>query len=251
MIKSDLHTHTIYCDGKNTPEEMVLSAIEKGLDEIGIATHSYFTNEIDSSWCIKKEKVKEFQTEVNALKIKYRDKIRVLCGLEKDIFSDQSTDGFDYIIGSVHYFLADGKYYSIDLTPEYFDEVVKTVFNGDYYLATENYFELVAEVLEKTNADIIGHFDLVNKFNANGVRFDESAPRYKKAYEKALYRLLKYKKPFELNTGAISRGYQNKPYPNADMIKIIKDNGGKIILSSDSHSKDNIAFEFEKWEKLL
>ena len=80
MIKSDLHTHTIYCDGKNSPEEMVVSAIEKGLDEIGIATHSYFDNDIDSSWCIKPEKVADFQAEICALKDKYRNKIKVLCG---------------------------------------------------------------------------------------------------------------------------------------------------------------------------
>ncbi len=251
MIKSDLHTHTIYCDGKNTPEEMVISAIEKGLDEIGIATHSYFDNGIDSSWCIKPEKVSEFQAEINALKEKYRDKIKVLCGLEKDVFSSQSSAGFDYVIGSVHYFEVDGKFYSVDLSPEYFDKVVKEVFGGDYYLATENYFNLVSTVMEKTGADIIGHFDLIAKFNKNGRLFDESSIRYKKAYEKAIYHLLTYKKPFELNTGAINRGYQNRPYPNADMIKIIKENGGEIILSSDSHSKENIAFEFSKWRKLL
>ena len=251
MIKSDLHTHTIYCDGKNTPEEMVLSAIEKGLDEIGIATHSYYGEEIDSSWTIKAEKVEDFQREVNALKEKYRDKIRVLCGLEKDIFSVQSSDGFDYVIGSVHYFKVYDKYYSVDLSPENFNKVVKEVFGGDYYLAVENYYELVATVMDKTNADIIGHFDLINKFNKDGALFDESSPRYKKAYEKALYRLLTYGKPFELNTGAISRGYQNKPYPNERIISLIKEKGGKIILSSDSHSKENIAFEFDKWEKLL
>ena len=48
MIKCDLHTHTVFCDGKNTPEEMVLSAIEKGLDttkhhemQIKIPPHTY------------------------------------------------------------------------------------------------------------------------------------------------------------------------------------------------------------------
>ena len=32
--------HTCYCDGKNTPEEMVQSAIEKGLSTVGISGHS-------------------------------------------------------------------------------------------------------------------------------------------------------------------------------------------------------------------
>ena len=33
MIYSDLHMHTVFCDGKNTPEEMVLSAIDKEMDK--------------------------------------------------------------------------------------------------------------------------------------------------------------------------------------------------------------------------
>ena len=34
------HTHTTYCDGKNTPEEIVLEAIRLGLDTIGFSGHS-------------------------------------------------------------------------------------------------------------------------------------------------------------------------------------------------------------------
>ena len=41
MIFSDLHAHTNFCDGKNSPEEMVKSAIEKGLKKIGLVVHSY------------------------------------------------------------------------------------------------------------------------------------------------------------------------------------------------------------------
>ena len=42
MILCDMHTHTTYCDGQNTPEEMIEEAIKKGLqksDFRGIATH--------------------------------------------------------------------------------------------------------------------------------------------------------------------------------------------------------------------
>ena len=29
-MKANYHTHTVFCDGKNTPEEIILAAIEKG-----------------------------------------------------------------------------------------------------------------------------------------------------------------------------------------------------------------------------
>ena len=249
LTKCDLHTHTCFCDGKDTPEEMVLSAIEKGLETIGIATHSYTEN--GSSYCIKKERVKEFQLHVNALKIKYADKIRVLCGVEQEYFSNCSLDGYDYSIGSAHYFYVNGKYYHIDMSKDYLIDCVNKEFGGDIYSACEDYYEKVGNVIEKTGADIIGQFDLINKFNENNALFDVNHPRYVNAYKKALYKLLKTGKPIELNTGAISRGYRTEPYPHTDIIKIIKENGGKLILSSDSHNANNIAFQFDVWQKLL
>ena len=37
MIEYDLHMHTTFCDGKNTPEEIVLYAIDKGFSAIGFS----------------------------------------------------------------------------------------------------------------------------------------------------------------------------------------------------------------------
>ena len=37
----DLHMHTVFSDGKNTPEEMVQEAIRRGLDTVGISDHSH------------------------------------------------------------------------------------------------------------------------------------------------------------------------------------------------------------------
>ena len=40
MIKSNLHTHTTFCDGKNTPEDVVKEAMERGFDIIGFSAHA-------------------------------------------------------------------------------------------------------------------------------------------------------------------------------------------------------------------
>lgn len=245
MITQDLHTHTTYCDGKNSPEEMVLSAIEKGLDRIGICTHGY--TEFDESYCIPHEKYSEFQAEIAALKEKYKDKIEVLCGVEQDVFSDTETDGFDYVIGSVHYLMAKDEYAPIDEMVEILDYVCEEYFGGDYYAAAESYYKSVARVAEKTNCDIIGHFDLITKFNEGGALFDENNPRYVAAWKSAVDELLKSGKVFEINTGGISRGYRTEPYPAEAIKKYISENGGKFILSSDAHSTDTIAYEFEKY----
>lgn len=41
MIKADFHTHSTYCDGKNTLEEMLDAAIYKKMAAIGFSGHSH------------------------------------------------------------------------------------------------------------------------------------------------------------------------------------------------------------------
>lgn len=249
MIYSDLHMHTSFCDGKDSPEDMVVCAIEKGLKRVGVCVHSY--TDMDGTYCIKFENIKPFIAEMARLKDKYADKIEVLCGVEQDYFSNYPIEEFDYAIGSLHYFFVDGKFYHVDHSRDYFENVVKKVFNGDYYCAVENYYSTLATVMEKTKADIVGHFDLIIKFNEGNRYFDQNNPRYVKAWQTAADRILKSGKPFEINTGAISRGYKTTPYPSLDVIKYLKARGAKFIMSSDSHSKENIAFQYREWFNAL
>lgn len=250
MITSDLHVHSIFCDGKNTPEDIVLTAIEKGLKRIGILAHSFIP--FDEGVLIPTQKP-QFVSEIKRLKTKYNGQIEVLCGLEQDYFSEREycSDGFDYKIGSVHFFKKDDKLYPIDLSEKTFIESVNECFDGDYCLAFEKYFDIVSDVINNTNADIIGHFDIITKFNKDNKFFDEQSPRYVTAYKKAVDKLLKHDKPFEINTGGISRGYKIQPYPSLQIIDYIKSKSGKLILSSDSHSKETLAFGFSEFEKFI
>lgn len=249
MIYADYHMHTRFCDGKDNPEDMVLSAIEKGLKKVGVCFHSF--TDMDDTYCIKKEDIKPFIAEMKRLKEKYADKIEVLCGVEQDYFSNYPIDEFDYAIGSLHYFKVGENFYHVDYSREYFENVVKTVFNGDYYAAAENYYSTLATVMEKTKADIVGHFDLIIKFNEGNRYFDENSPRYVKAWQTAADKILESGKPFEINTGAISRGYKTTPYPSLEVIKYLKERGAKFIMSSDSHTKENVAFQYGKWYNAL
>ena len=249
MIYSDFHMHTTFCDGKNSPEEMVLSGIEKGLKQMGICAHSY--QFFDEGFCIKKDRVSDFILEMRRLKEKYKDKIQVFCGVEQEYFSDTETFGFDYVIGSCHYIKKEGKYLDVDYTADIFKDNVEKYYGGDFYAYCEDYYNTVSDIVEKTDCDIIGHFDIVSKFNEGGKYFDFSHPRYVAAYKKAVDRLIKYDVPFEINTGAISRGYREVPYPSSDIIEYILSCGGNFILSSDAHSVETIGFQFDKCIEIL
>lgn len=249
MITKDLHMHTAYCDGACAPEDMILSAVDKGLDTVGISGHSYTF--FDESYCMQKEDIPRYIAELRYLRAKYFDRIHVLCGVEQDYYSDCPTDEFDYIIGSVHYIKVGDEYIPVDESVEILRAAVQKHFGGDVYALCELYFDTVADVVEKTRCDIIGHFDLISKFIEREPLFDAGHPRYVKAWKAAVDMLVTYDVPFEINTGAISRGYRTQPYPNEEMIAYIKAKGGRLILSSDAHSKENIAYKFGEYEALL
>ncbi len=240
----DLHTHTFYSDGKSSPEEMIQAAVKMGLSEIGISDHSYTF--FDESYCMKKEMIPSYKAEIAALKQKYAGKISVLCGVEQDAYSSESTDGFDYVIGSAHYLKVNGEYRPLDEDPTAFEKVCRDGFGGDYYALAEAYFSLVAGFAERDDVSIIGHFDLIAKFNEGGRLFDENAPRYLSAAKNAADRLLAAGKIFEVNTGAIARGYRTVPYPAPTLFMYIRGMDGRLILSSDAHSPQNVAFAFDR-----
>ena len=238
----DLHMHTTWSDGKNTPEEMIEEAIRLGLETVGISDHS------SGDPCgMTLEQSVEYRAEIARLKEKYAGQIRVLCGLERDYMTDDFAD-YDYTIGSVHWLrMPDGHRISIDWTPEKLREGAEKYFGGDFYALAEAYYATVAKVVEVTKCDIIGHFDLVTKFIEVDPAFDTRDPRYIKAWKQAADTLLKTGKPFEVNTGAMSRGYRSEPYPAKDIRDYIRAHGGKLIMSSDAHSKENITYGFAEW----
>ena len=246
MAFFDIHTHTTYCDGKNTPEEMVIAAIEKGMECIGFSAHSY--TPFDESYCMKKGAIVAYQKEIRELKEKYKNDIKIYCGIEQDFYSDEPINDYDYVIGSVHYLKVNNEYIPIDESAQIQENAVNTYYGGDFYEFADDYFSTVSKI---KNADIIGHFDIISKFNEKCKFFDEKDVRYVNSYKKALDILLEQDFTFEINTGCISRGFKTIPYPNPDIIEYIKKKGGKFILSSDAHSKEGLIFEFSKYKKYL
>ncbi|MBQ1482369.1 MAG: histidinol-phosphatase HisJ family protein [Erysipelotrichaceae bacterium] len=237
-MKKDLHTHTVLSDGENSAEEMIEAAIAKGLDVIGISDHSFTS--FDTSYCMKLEDYGPYVRQIGSLKKKYEGKIQVLCGLECDCYSDKIPEGLDYIIGSVHYVKADGKYLVIDWNEEVFRKIIEDHFHNDPYALCEAYYETLSSVYGKTHCDIVGHFDLITKFNEGDRFFDEHADRYVSAWKKAMEKLVKDVKCFEINHGAVNKGLRSVPYLNEEMRSYLLSLGGYYIDSSDAHTTANV-----------
>lgn len=234
------HAHTCFCDGKSTPEEMVQEAIRLGCQELGFSGHSY--TPFDDSCCMSKESTLDYIDAVRGLQEKYRDQIKIYLGIEQDYHSPESTEGYDYIIGSVHYVEKGGAYLSVDESKQTQIAIVNQYYGGDFYAFAEDYYKAVADVYRKTRCHIIGHFDLIAKFNRLGDLFDPQHPRYRVAAQKALNALLDTPAILEVNTGAMARGYTAEPYPARDILRQWLSADKEIIFSSDCHSAEHLLF---------
>lgn len=246
MIRGDFHTHTNFCDGKASAEEMVRAAIDLGMTHIGITTHSH--TDFDTSYCIPKERIEEYRREIARLKDTYRNTITVLCGIEQDLWGTESTDGYDYVIGSVHYLWKGDSWFSTDESVDALLRAKNTYYGGDGLSMAEDYFRSVAQI-GRLRPHVIGHFDLIAKCNRDGCLFDERDPRYLAAAYAAVDALLPLEIPFEINTGAIARGYRQVAYPAPEILSYIAKNGGKVLLTSDAHSPENLCYQFDMAEK--
>ena len=144
MIRSNFHTHTVFCDGKSTAREMVEQAIKLGFTALGFSGH------VGGHEC---------------------------------------------------------------LTP--------------YSMSDESHVAYLAEINGRTES-----------------------PRYLEAARATVAELCKFNIPFEINTGAMARGYKTSPYPDCKILKMIKDCGGSIMINSDCHNKDLLDFGFNNAQNL-
>lgn len=227
----NLHTHTTYADGVDTPEEMIRAAIAKGFSSIGFSEHSPTI----SVGAMPRERVPVYQNEIRELAKKYEHEIEVFCGLEFDTESNIPQDGYDYLIGSMHYLHDGGGRFPVDGSVEQVREAIAHVF-GDGMRFACRYFEDLCALPSYGRFDIIGHFDLVSKNVERADLFDPSAPEYINAGLTAIDALAGKIPFFEVNTGAISRGYRTSPYPAPAFVRAFRERGFGAVITTDCHN---------------
>ena len=254
-MKTNYHTHTTWCDGKDTPEAVVVAAIDKGFDAIGFSSHAMLPED-DTPWVLTPEKAPRYAAEIRALAKKYENRIRVLCGVEADYVPGGATPDCgtyaamapDYIIGSVHFVVApDGGRVCVDESPESLASGIRDHFGGNVEAYVRAYFAQEREMLAKFDFDIVGHLDLVRKFNVRHPYFDESAPWYLEELDRIADAVAASGKIAEVNTGAISRGWLDDAYPSAAFRERLRARGVKFILSADAHAADAIDCAFDRF----
>ncbi|MEL7587638.1 MAG: histidinol-phosphatase HisJ family protein [Prolixibacteraceae bacterium] len=234
----DYHMHSILSDGRNTYEEMILTAIEKGLDEVGLTDHVCLK---PVPWAIAPVDMPVMTAQILELREKYRDRIKVRYGIEMDYFPGREEEleaiieslPLDYVIGSVH-FIGD---WNFDGDQSLYGKWT----NDELY---NIYFELVQLAAKSRLFDIIGHFDIIKKFSV----YPESDQS--RLIETTLSALAENGLTVEMNTGGLDRPCADYN-PGAVVLKQCRRLNIPVTLSSDAHQVEHVARHFEPAVALL
>ena len=246
----NLHTHTFLSDGKDSPEQMLEAAISMGFDSLGFSDHAptEFSTEVEIDDLT-------YFDRISLAREKYKDRIKVFLGIELDYYSKGvfAERNYDYKIGSVHLALSkNGRLVEFDHTPEIAKKHVEEDFDGNVYSYAEAYFKRVAHLPERFDFDIVGHFDVLTKYVEKCDGFlDTGSPIYRKMAFEALHTVRKKRSLFELNTGAVARGWRSSPYPEEFLLREMRALDCKMVIGSDCHDKAKLNCYFKEARELL
>lgn len=242
-MRSGAHNHSTLCDGKHSLQQMVSAACKQGMTTLGFTGHSH--TPCDLEYCMTPGRTDRYKAELAKLKVEYKGKLDVLCGLEWDLYSDDKLRGYDYWIGAVHYLQGPvtGRYYEMDWRKEDLRRCMKDDFGGDGLAMAEAYFDNVCRMAEK-KPPILAHIDLIKKLNGEGEFFDEESPRYHAAVQRALQAAHDNGCILEVNTGGVYRGYRKDFYPSAWILEQWLQLDGRVIITADAHDTAALTYGF-------
>ena len=234
----DYHTHSILSDGKNCYEEMISTAIDKGLEEIGFSDHLCLK---PVSWAISRIDLPVMTEKILELREKYSDRIKIRYGIEMDYFPGREEElrelinllPLDYVIGSIH-FIGDWNFDT--------DKSLYGKWTNDKLYTM--YFELVMEAARSGLFDIIGHIDIIKKFRV----YPESDQS--QLIETTLKTIKENNVAVELNTSGIDRPCADF-MPGPAIVKRCYHHQIPMTISSDAHKTDHVARYFESAVDLL
>ena len=247
-MKQNLHTHTIYCDGSDTPAEMLEAAMAKGFDSLGFSGHA--PAPFDAA-AMHRENYAAYLSEIRHLQEQHSGRFPVYLGIEEDLDARvEHPEQFDYIIGSVHFLPLGNELKSIDFTREQFIALLENTYGGSMPAMTAAYYDKVSRLAACVEVDIAGHIDLIAKFNEREDFFRFDDPVYLSSACQAVD-CLAPAKIIEVNTGAMARGYRRRPYPDIHLLQYMYEKKAKICLCSDCHDRSFLDYGFAEALQLI
>ena len=244
-MRADVHMHCGFSnDSETRPEDMVESAIAKGLSVICFTDH-YDKDNLD--WGDEAIfDVESYFQKMIALQEEYRDRIDIRIGAEIGMqpylaeyyqnFIAQHP--FDFVIGSVHSVLEHDV--ALDFFQKHSDpEGYKIYFE-----------EMLQDVQKIKSYDVLGHLDYIVRYSNQGSKgFDLND--YMDIIEEILKQVIVHGKGIEMNMSGLKYGL-GAPHPQPEIIKRYRELGGEIItVGADGHIPEHIAYDYHLADDIL
>ncbi len=255
---TNFHTHSCFCDGKESPEEYVRSAVALGFESLGFSAHAPLP--FENAWSLTADKAMAYITEIERLKQEYADKLRILTGMEVDFIPAVSTQfrelkqqyRLDYLIGAVHLvqpshttdmWFIDGHYSK-------YDAGLKEIYKMDIRRGVSDYFHQLWEMLATQEFDVLAHADKI-KMNNRGLYFSTADDWYLDFIRESAGLIATNGCIVEVNTRGIYKKRCPEFYPSLTMLRALREKNVPVTISTDAHHPSEIALLWCEAEALL
>lgn len=260
MQNFSLHTHTIGFDGHHTEEEMVATAVQKGLKTIGFSNHFIVYPTIKQSnmypYALKGgyetiyassfvEAISRFKPHYEKIdELREKSNITILKGMEVDFFNSQEWwDGFqvalqilkpDYLIGSAHFIEENNMLYNM--------HDLKNAPTEQQQKLLHQYWQNARKTAQSGLFTFMAHLDLPKKV---GLGLDNY---WIEEEQKTIETIKNNHLKVELNTSFFNFG--NEPYPGPRIMKLLAEYNIPVLISDDAHNAERLTDHFIQTEEM-
>lgn len=240
------HSHTQYCDGRASMDDMARAAAEAGFRHWGFSPHSPIC--VCSPCNMSADAVAGYIADVRRLSREYVGRMEVYAGMEIDYLNPSQGPAseyfralpLDYRIGSVHFVpLPDGSgYMDVDGRPESFVEKMHAFFHDDIRYVVDAFYDQSMAMVEAGGFDIIGHFDKIG-YNASvfspGI---EEESWYRERVDSLVDAIIGAGVIVEINTKAYAGC--GRMFPAPCYWPRLVEAGVPLVVNSDAHYPDKV-----------
>lgn len=248
---ADYHVHTEFSDDSVFAlEDVCALAIERGIDEICITDHVDY--DVRPDWdeyrrdpsCAKIFEGKpsinvdyeRYFPAIEAARERFAPTLAVKTGMEFGVQShtaerfhalfEQHADAWDFIILSIHQVGNE----------EFWNGTFQKGRTQDEY--NMQYYEEMLRVVQRFDDwSVLGHLDLIKRYDTAGPWPDENA---RDIVAEIMKEAIRRGKGIELNTSSIRYGLSDLT-PSEDILRLYRDLGGRILsIGSDSHKPEHL-----------
>ena len=240
-------------------EEVIRAYIEAGFSWVGITEHmapmsdaSRYPDESeeDLGADFLLDRFRTYFNECRSLQQKYSNKLEVFTAFETETY-EGSTDFVnqligelkpDYLVGSVHHVHG----HCIDYDENHFKQAVEAAASMEALY--QAYFDAQYGMLTDLEPSVVGHFDLIRKFDANYM-LTLGMPGVWERVERNLDFISENNLILDLNLRGFDKAVEQ--YPSMPVLEAALELDIAVVPGDDSHGVSSVGRNFDKGIEIL